>query len=370
MTDASADTVRAVLKPTLVVALVLAVSSCSSTDGNPAPTPTSVSGTSILLAVAPEDGGLDLYRAGSNAEAVKVATLKGPAYHPYAQVITMAAAVDPAICVLWSEREEQAERPLVQCYEPKTSAGLAPETYGGVPVKGLPDDVSSIALSADGRQLAWLDPEPAPGRENRVLVVTGPLAQDRTVRPLRKVAPEGASKRQVPDSEYLTADEVLWAGSTALVVTACCTSDRPEERVVPLDDASVRGGWLEAAIDVGYVEQDPTWEDEFVIAADDRTAILRQRNPFAENGSTTDRVIRVDRRTGKLLQVLALPGTGRQFTRVTGGERGLVFTTDLVPPDEGEAPEPAPETFLLPPGQTTGRPLTGMPEGAFVVAQP
>lgn len=361
------------LKPALAV-LVLAAG-CSGSASSPATaTPDAAGGAGLLLAVAPAGGGLDLYRAGADHRAEKVGSLQPPAYRPYAQVISLSAAAQPDVCVLWGEREEEAEQPLVSCYQPRPTG--SPRTWGGVPVKGLPEDVTGIALSPDGTALAWLDPDPAVGREARVVVATAALRPAAgALRPDRRILPEGTAGRAFTDSQYLRAEEVVWAGSTGVVVTACCSADRPEDLVVPLSDQSVREGWLSGANDVGYVEQDPVWEDEYVVSATDQTALLRQSNPFAANGAPAGRVLVVDRRKGVLLQVVATSPAGRVISRATGGTRGVVFVTEVDQRSDTETgsakpAQPDPRTYLRLPGESSAKELTGLPKDAFVVAQP
>jgi hypothetical protein len=332
------------------VLVLLGLTACSGKGAPVTPTPAaSASGQSLLMVAALPAGGVDLYRAGSDHHARKVGALQAPAFAPFALSVTISAAVDPLVCVLWAERRDGPQLPQGSCYRPQQTA--EPRTWGGTPINGLPDDVTAIALTGDARWLAWLDPQP--GNASQVDLVSGPLSGAGAVTEAARVPPGRGSTR---------AREVLWAGTSTLVVTAENPDGSADEH---LTTPQAREGWRTGrSKNLGFVDPDLSWEDQITVSATDRTALLLELNPFAANGAPRSRLVSVDRKASRILQVVHTPEPGRQVTVASGGARGVVFDTDL------DTEEIEVRTFLRLPGEQAATPLEGLPKNALITAQP
>ena len=334
------------------IALIIAMSACSSGKSVSPPGP----GATVLVTAALASG-VDLYRAGTDHQANKVGSLQPPAFAPHALSITISAADNPVICVVWAERREDPQLPQGSCYRPVPTTQL--RTFGGTPINGLPADVTAISISEDGRRLAWLDPQPTAGRPEKVDVVTGRFGPDGSVTETARVTPEGNR----PSAQRPKAREVLWAGSTTLVVTAVNPDGSADEYITK--PQSSPEGWLAGrSKNLGFVDPDLVWEDQITVSATDRTALLLELAPFAANGSPRSRLVSVDRTTSRVLEIVAVAEPGRQVTLATGGVRGVVFDTDV----DGEDTDV--KTYLRLPGEKSGRLLKGLPLGARIAAQP
>lgn len=344
------------MRRVLPVALALALASCTSGTPKPTahgtPTPTgaapaaSASATrSLVLAVTRRDTAtVSLYRVGEARTAMRVANLDVPGSYFTTYGITISAGQRPDVCVVWSADEPEGDgsgREAVYCYAGLSTAGVQ------VPIDGQPDE---IALDPEATRLFWSIGDPEAD------TLAGVVADYSA----------GHVTRQVPFSmdcsRYLLA--ALWAGRERLVLH-CTSGDSDDPGFLVTEEL---GGGSNAPHEGHRIGPDETfvWPGY----ADETSVLALERRCRAACGTEapkmlSERAVRVELSTGKVLEVIATPAKGRFLNAVTGGAHGIVYVTDA----EGDHRDV--RVYLRWPGEKHGTLITGLPADVeTVVAQP
>lgn len=348
------------------VLLALALAACSNgasprprpTPSTPTPTPTSAA---LPVLAVHDGGGITLYRATAKHGLTWVAALDPPAYGDEAKSVTLSAGDAPDACVVWlrgMDDDDKAVRTVV-CYPYGSTAGRA--------VAGITGRPTSVALRPDGRALAWLTTSGSPSYQ--IDVVVGDRDGD-AVTNVRRIVPD---PKRPPGKEgccmILKGPESLaWSGDALLLSIEGQDDEGGGLALMPLDPASVARGWIAGArpIAVPRNAQGYAYYDT-VVAADRRTALAVERGQgfFDEDQRVHGRAVRIDLATARVVEVVATPATGRAVTEVSGGARGIAYTTEAV--------FGGPTTYYLRlPGEAHGTPLRGLPvtTSGAVLAQP
>ncbi|MDP9165818.1 MAG: hypothetical protein M3O32_07125 [Actinomycetota bacterium] len=301
-----------------------------------------------------------LYRIGPDRVATRCADLR-PAtagYLPWQ--VTLSAGSSPEVCVLWVAKpgpvpdalEYETKRELV-CYR----GGVGP----GWVVSGTGHPVA-VALSPNGRSLAWTDSY----TNGYVMdIVTASLGTD-GVSNLVRIVPVDRARI---DSVLREAAMLAWAGDRALAVSVHGQDgEHSGVYLQTLSPAGERPGWMNGS---HLVPPSPFpsrgWAYDNVIDADQSTALAVEQRPAWDEPPAVEgtRALRIQIPTGKVLDVVALPGPRRDVTSVSGGPTGIVYSTQPSP-DVGSVDA---KFYIRFPRQPVGLPILGLPaDTAHVVA--
>lgn len=311
----------------------------------------------VTVGVIRKSGALAVYRIGRDRRARPVADFAAPHPGEHALSVSLTSGPRPRACATWVHYDE-TELPVAPaslvCYQPDSSP--QPSTIAGV--TGVP---GAVALSADGRDIAWIDFRPSNYETD---VVFGHLSGDR-VTAIRRVLP-GHGMQCSPCLEGVA--EVAWAGNGALMLSREGQDDEGAGLGrLPLDDRHIRRGWLDGARTMSPSRTDQAYRFfDDVVSADGHAALAVERP--SENGppprGVRGRAVRVDLATGRRVDIIGTALPGRDVTAVSGGPAGVIYRTESGSQND-------PRYYLLLPGDTVGRPILGLPADAVdVVAQP
>ena len=333
------------------VALALALASCTSGTPKPAATASpgpsasnpSPSAQSLVLAVNRHDQDL-VYRVDSGRAAHLIGEIGPPPGYGPNYDLTVAGGDHPDVCVLWGLR------PAV------TDAGGADAAYcypgGAAEGRRVRTDASlgEIALSTAGDRLFWSTVD----ENNEVSqAVVADYDSGRI----------GARRSFDPDcSRYLLS--AVWAGPERLVFH--CTSGDNDDPGFLMTEELGSGTWApRPGQNIG--------DDETFVqpgSADETSVLALERHCESACDSAaphmrSPRAVRVDLRTGQVIEVIATPAKGRLVDTVTGGPHGVVYVTDA------DAQHRDVRVYLRWPGEKHGTAITGLPSDVErVVAQP
>jgi hypothetical protein len=346
------------LRRVLPLALAAALASCTSGTPEPtasaSPTPSATttqvsSSRSLLLAVTRKDEeGIDVYRVDDKRRAVRIGRIDPPVGHGPRYAVTVGGGLSPDVCVLWGEfpvTTDAGGAESAYCYPGGRGPGT-PVARGG--------SFGTIALDPTGKHLFWSTVGEAEENEGGVVAdySLGTVAHQRHF--------------DFDCERHLLA--AAWAGPTRLVVH--CTSgdnDDPGE----LSTFELGGATASAAPgrQVGDEEQLGTpapWDGTTVLAVERQCdARCQEALKTSDVVGRQARVVRVDLRTGRVVEVVATAAAGRFVDVVTGGPHGVVYGTR---PESSYSPLKA---YLRWPGEKHGVPITGLPADVErLVAQP
>jgi hypothetical protein len=300
---------------------------------------------------------LSLYRlrAGS-VSAEPVRTLAAPRAGASLYDVSVSAGPTPTTCAIWHVDQENPQGGMeLRCYRWGDSEGAA--------IKAAADDTFHLALSADGRSLAWTNND-----TNQMLRIARLEASQVTdVREyLGDPGQPAGDGAYGPGGPGPGADGLAWAGPSALAITVVADSDEGLGlvRFVP---ASTARGWANDQADVvplssadrrrGYHAYDG------VRSATSTTAwAIERRNYVYSPILVAQRAVEIELPSGRVKQVVSEPAEGRDVVEVSGGPRAVVYVTDSssVPSDR--------RVYVRYPGESRGTEITGLPENQLVLA--
>jgi len=328
------------VRPALPLALVALLAGCTAGTTGAAPAPSAGASTpaarALLVAATRETrDGIWLYRIGPDRVARHVATVPPPEPSSRASAITMSAGTTPSMCVIWSADGPGDDRLGVHaasCYD-RLEDGLEPSGTP-VPVAGQVDE---IALDAEGTRLFW-------STKSEDGDATGGVVADyddgRT---------SGGRALDMDCSRYLLS--VVWAGRDRLVLH--CTSGDNDDPGFLMTHELGAGSWApRPGHQVGEAETfvHPGFADETSVGAFERRCASGCDTAMPRMLSA--RAVRVDLRTGRVVEVVATPAEGRHLHTLTGGAHGVVYVT------EGRTDT---RVYLRWPGERRGTRVAGLP---------
>jgi hypothetical protein len=272
--------------------------------------------------------------------------------------ISVAAGSDPVACVTWSRnpKRDDLEREVraLSCYGPGESDGRGIVEAGATP--------EQVAVRPDGSRLAWSDGI----FEGNGLLSVAPL--DGTSAGTVQSWPGDTA--QAPGEEAFTGHgiaDLAWAGDTdRLVVSAIVQSD-DGAGIALFDTTDADGEWIPEA---GWRQPPATLARKGLerldgvasAGADSALALVRaQLDPPPDRPGSI--AVRIVLPKGPLTTV-ATPLNGRTVAQVSGGERAIVYTTVELESGGGR------RHYVRYPGEPVGRPITGVPTDAAIVAGP
>lgn len=318
----------------------------ASTSPSPQPRPTASdsSAPTVPHSAAPlsvltvSEGQPRRYVVGDGTVGAPESSLYGPGEGRIAGSASVSAGKAPTTCVVWATATPSSVQPgdspsSIVCYPAGAQQGSV--------VQGTGDRVGVVGLSADGARLAWTTLA-ADGLSYDLVVADlsgGAVTNPRTVKPGVSV---GGGLPYSPQT-------LAWAGDGVLLVGLRADDDGGSLRRLELTDAGIAAGWTKAAA--------ITPADGFalfggVVSVDGSTALAVERNRYdvatGTPPATPGRAVRIDWRTGAVLDVIATAGQGREMAAVAGTSAGVVYTTRTAADQNGTGPT---STYLQAPGQ-------------------
>jgi hypothetical protein len=293
---------------------------------------------------------LSLYRlrAGS-VSAEPVRTLIAPLDGASLLAASVSAGPTPTTCAIWyvDRQNIEAGREL-RCYRWGDSKGTAVKASS---------DASIVALSADGRSLAWVNNNGGNNPMLRIGRVEG--AQVTNVR-------EYLGDPTQPATAFTSSGVggLAWAGPGALAIDDVADSDegqglvryvlgtpqrgwlRHDELVVPVPAADRQRGYYvydgvrSATSTTAWAIERPTWMDD--------------TPPVGK------RAVEIELPSGRIKQVVSEPAEGRDVVEVSGGSRAVVYVTAKGGTDR--------RVYVRYPGESRGTEIKGMPDNTLIVA--
>lgn len=339
----------------LLLGLLLLATACagdkpSGTPGrSPAPTE-----QGVVVAIAGDNKGVSLYRVGTDRRARQLRTITPPAGADVLGQISLSAGSSPDLCVAWRRTVDPyggSEPVAVWCYPGEGGTGHAVTQAG----KGT----TLVALSPDASRLAWFTTQStAEYSEEELVIAAYQSGQVSEVRRFRHLTKEGFSEEVETGCAQNGLAGLAWAGP-GLLLECPGSNDDPGLMLVRRADLTDKPRTLPDgnAAPYTYVTR--------VGGADARSAYVVQ-GEYCEiacpdkQPPASDRAVRVDLKSGKVLEVIATADSGRGMVSVSGGPRGVVYVT------QGSSGQ---RVFLRLPGEKRGTRITGLPAGD-VFAQP
>lgn len=310
----------------------------------------------VIVGVIRKSGPLAIYRIGRDRHARPVAEFITP--HPGERVssVSLSSGAEPRACATWAHLDEDrlaTGRATMVCYS-------LDSTHKATPITGIAGNPASVALSADGREIAWTD---YTRENNETDVVFGSLVGNRIVS-THRVLP-GPSMQCRPCLDNISG--VAWSGDHALMLSRQGQDDEGAGLGrLPLDARHIASGWRDGPRSMDAWKTDPAYKYfDYVGSANLHSALAIERPSW--NGppprGIRERAVLVDLATGRRVATLATALPGRDVTSVSGGAAGIVYRT------EGNGPQA--RYYLRLPGDAAGQPITGLPsDTVYVVAQP
>lgn len=316
---------------------------------SPSVTAPSSSPDALVLAVSTAQDGLSLYAlAPESSEAMRLRDLAGPPGF-VVQDVSLSGGVDPTVCAVWRPAEGTDE-PQLHCYAPGSTEGRVIEGAIGS---------RSVGVRQDGRAVAW-----SSGGFNQALTIADLSGDSPTVRSRELYAagepedaglPVGIGRLDWVDDDMLA---VVHDGDSDEGLGLCFHDvSAPREPDAMGFGRCVTPDRSEGA--AGYYR----FEGAVALAEDEVATVERPQwcCTDVEEGPGA-RAVRLRPSDGEVLSVVAFPREGRDVTSVSGGTRALVYTTSADGKDV--------VTSVRWASQDAGTPISGLPAGAVVVAQP
>jgi hypothetical protein len=308
------------------------------------------------MVIALSDSGrhhVTLYRVTQDRVAHKLRTIDAEPGFGLVLSVTMTDAADPLTCVVHSTDtfDGSEQRLQTRCYPLHDEHGYE-----------LPLGQESIALSRDGRRLLSLtdvqvgDPPPP-----RTLYLSRLHDQTST-----QVADASADNAPDPCDEVM---HVAWAGEPSVVVECTAVDYYPEHTVVQNLDAVISGQALGTGAPLhptGPLAKGYDWFSD-VTPLDATTGVgkiflnipCHEGEPCPIHNPPRTKVVRLDLRTGRVLEVVGVAADVRVLGDVSGGRRGIVYET------EGNAGDK--RVYVRWPGEKHGTRVSGLPSDFFQV---
>lgn len=310
-----------------------------------APSPSTVPSASaagvLALTVLRDSGGLELYRLDRRT---RVATLDRVLAPPQEGAEVLDAAVTRSqLCATWHVGEGELHddpRTALVCYQTGSSQGRA--------VTGAEQPVE-LALTPDGGRVAWAQFSPG---ENQVVATArlraGVLSEQR--RFLSRADQPETGERAFTGTAV---QHLAWIDDGELALSTLVESDDGPD-LLRFDVAAPGDrGWLDEGVRVPVPDEDYLTYDS-AVPLDRSTALAVERGSYMDDDPPPSRAVRIDLRTGRVLQVLATAAEGRDVIGVSGSLDAVVYLT------AGGRPGSA-KTYLRLAGEARGTPVSGLP---------
>ena len=342
------------------VVLVLALAGCTSGTASPAAhvSPSAVVSPAaspptqaLVVAVTRNDHpGVWLYRVGADRVARHLSTIAPPRGRFFSTYgLSLSAGQRPDVCVIWTGDEPEGDgdgEEATYCYPASQPVGHR------IPVEGQVDE---LALDATGTRLFWSTSDAESGATAKGFVAAysaGRVSAERSF--------------ALDCSNYLLA--ALWDGRDRLVLH-CTSGDSDDPGFLALQGISPSLGPLTKIPEPSHVGAGyNTFVHPGGVSAGGVLALEGQQCDLSCPGGGTglaSRAVRLDVRTGRVLEVIATPARGRSLWNVTGGPHGFVYVTI------SNGPRVDMRAYVRWPGERHGTPITGLPSDVEeVVAQP
>jgi hypothetical protein len=304
-----------------------------------------------MLAVTDlESKRVGLYHIPTRTHAARlVETLEPPSGTARALSVRLTVGAHPQAFVLW---KDSAGTVLLRYTDDspdgdRIALGVAP---------------TSVAISADGRKIAWLAGKP-PGYEPNPDVFVADLSGN-GVRAVTQLRADANSARGGGDTQYApSVGEMTWAGDTSLLLGLEYESGEGDKLVRVDVDQAKGAGWGERTGFMGPTHAEVTKGFELfdVTCPSEGGRALAVEGPRLHVDGPT-RAVWLDVATGEVLGVVATPASGRSVVSVSGGSRGALYETSGPQGDR---------TYWRTGGEARGQLLVGLPPGPLeAVAQP
>lgn len=328
----------------------------SSRPAKVAPAPAREGRQAIVLAVLTSKR-LALYEVQQGMRTVRRVRNLRPPYSPTRPVdVSLTSAADPTVCALWdaAARGEHADTTLV-CYAPG-------DQKGDVVGEAEPGPFA-VARDEDGTRLAWDD---GIGEGNGTVSVgrlDGTQVVDLSWWPADQDRPPGYAS-----FTGWTVAELAFAGMTPTVVVSGGAQSDDGSGLLLLDTSKPSAEWLGQTlpVPVRFKREGLRVYAEARSADSDSALAILDQNEFwpLDDQAVGSRAVRVDLRTGAVLDIISTPLPGRNVVGVSGGPRGVAYVTRT---HVGRDPR----FYLRYPGEERGAPLEGLPADTVdVVAAP
>jgi len=296
-----------------------------------------------------------LYRVTQDRVAHKLRTINVEPGYGAILSVTMTDAVDPLTCVVHSGDSPDDDRLQTRCYRLDDARGYE-----------LPLGQQNLALSRDGRQLLSLTGIQVGGPPPPRMLYLSRL-HDRTS---TQVADASADDTPDPCAGVM---DIAWAGEPHVVLECAAVDNDPENTILQSLDAITSGQPLGTGTPLhptGPLAKGYDWFSD-VTPLDANTGVAKmffnipchegERCPSHAPWPKT-KVVRLDLRTGRVLEVVAVAAEGRLLGDVSGGTRGILYETESGSEDR--------RVYVRWPGEQHGTRVAGLPSGFFgVVAQ-
>jgi hypothetical protein len=298
-----------------------------------------------------------LYRVTQDRVAHKLQTISAEPGYGLVLSVTMTDAADPLTCVVHSTdtSDGSEDRLQTRCYPLGDTRGYE-----------LPLGQQNIAVSRDGKRLLSLTGvtvgDPAPPRTLTLNELRGHTST--------QVSDASADNTPDPCAGVM---DVAWAGEPNVVVGCAAVGDDPENTVVQSLDAVISGeplGTGKPLHPTGLLAKGYDWFSA-VTPLDATTGLgkmffnipCHEGEPCPSHAPwPKTRLVRLDLRSGRVLEVVAVAADDRQLGDVSGGPRGIVYETEGSSNDK--------RVYVRWPGEMHGSRVSGLPGGFFgVVAQ-
>ncbi len=308
-----------------------------------------VSGKRAIVIALTDPGrrSVTVYRIDQQRHATKMATITRPAWADFAAPVQQDVGANPGICVLF--RDLSGSGPTVRsetwCYSP-----------GGLDGRelSLGDEIGTVVLSPDGRTAISVTDTISQVRQLSVSRI-----QDRTATFERSVRLDGQHLRGCP---WPGVQSAAWAGGPN--ITLECLGESGGYFVEQNLAKFMGGGSVGAGLTLRPRGSLANGYDALTqvkpLDADTAIAIMYVRHtcggdygPRCPGDLPRPEAVRVDLRTGTVLEVIAFAASGRDLTQVTGGSHGLLYVT--VGGSEGS------RVYIRWPGEKRGAQVTGLP---------
>ena len=264
-----------------------------------------------------------LYRLGEGHRATALRVIQTPAWVSRVDGVQLDAREDPEVCLLLLgfEPDNRARRET-WCYPPGGPTGHL------LPLDGMSDQ----ALSSDGSELVSYKLDEFGEEEPAALVFS--QRSGTTFSPTYTVV---LDPDQRPKECHV--DGVVWAGGDNLVLGCLASGDDPSTYVVQ-SIAAIKSGATPGAgrtlRPTGPLAKGYDWFSRMTVL-DDRTALATMKITYhcGEMEGTVcspnlppPKAVRLDLRTGEVLEVVAFAAKDRDLVDVSGGRHGLLYVTE------------------------------------------
>jgi hypothetical protein len=283
------------------------------------------------------------------------AVIRAPARGLEARVVSASSGEEPLVCVTWAEPVPETsssfveKRPWLTCHQ-----GAAMATRLSMQPKGP----GAVAVSASGRKVAWTERKQWPTYPTLALLVAD-IRSSGLIHQRRAVSRKECSGECF---EGRTVDTLTWAGEDALLLSMGCESDDGcDLRRLPVDAAHLAKGWDDGSSPIAPSRADTGYRYYDLAGSATTTSALVVERPggTGDDNEAPYRAVQIDLPTGQLQRVVATAAKDRVVLSISGGPRGLVYTTAR----SFENPEADLRGYVLLPGEARGVMLRGVPAG-------